>query len=108
MQAACPEETPITPPGRLEAMEKRLQAMIDAAKTVKPALESFYGSLSNEQKALQPHRRPTRANRRLSVGALKMTRAATGPPFFLSLFTLPWREVKKITPPRSSPQAPPP
>lgn len=51
MQAACPEETPLTPPGRLEAMEKRLQAMIDAANTVKPALDSFYGSLSNEQKA---------------------------------------------------------
>jgi hypothetical protein len=51
MQAACPEETPITPPGRLEAMERRLQAMTDAAKTVKPALESFYGSLSAEQKA---------------------------------------------------------
>ena len=38
MQAACPEDTPITPPGRLEAMEKRLQAMNDAANTVKPAL----------------------------------------------------------------------
>ena len=51
LQAACPEEVPITPPGRLEAMEKRLQAMVDAAKTVKPALESFYASLSSEQKA---------------------------------------------------------
>jgi hypothetical protein len=51
MQAACPEDTPITPPGRLEAMEKRLQAMIDAANTVKPALNDFYGSLSGEQKA---------------------------------------------------------
>ena len=51
MQAACPDETPITPPGRLDAMEKRLQAMIDAAKTVKPALESFYASLTSEQKA---------------------------------------------------------
>jgi hypothetical protein len=51
MQAACPDETPITPPGRLEAMEKRLQAMIDAAKTVKPALESFYSSLTSERKA---------------------------------------------------------
>jgi hypothetical protein len=51
MQAACPEDTPITPPGRLEAMEKRLQAMIDAANTVKPALNDFYGSLGNEQKA---------------------------------------------------------
>ena len=34
-----------------EAMEKRLQAMIDAANTVKPALNDFYGSLSSEQKA---------------------------------------------------------
>jgi hypothetical protein len=51
MQAACPDETPITPPGRLDVMEKRLQAMIDAAKTVKPALESFYASLTSEQKA---------------------------------------------------------
>jgi LTXXQ motif family protein len=51
LQAACPDETPITPPGRLAAMEKRLQAMIDAANTVKPALESFYASLTSEQKA---------------------------------------------------------
>jgi LTXXQ motif family protein len=51
MQAACPDETPLTPPGRLDAMEKRLQSMIDAAKTVKPALQSFYSSLSGEQKA---------------------------------------------------------
>jgi hypothetical protein len=51
LQAACPDETPITPPGRLAAMEKRLQAMIDAANTVKPSLESFYASLTSEQKA---------------------------------------------------------
>jgi ABC-type transporter MlaC component len=51
LQAACPDDTPLTPPGRLTAMETRLQAMIDAAQTVKPALESFYASLSNEQKA---------------------------------------------------------
>ncbi|MGH6663581.1 MAG: Spy/CpxP family protein refolding chaperone, partial [Pseudolabrys sp.] len=51
LQAACPEEVPLTPPGRLAAMETRLQAMVEAAKTVKPALDSFYASLSNEQKA---------------------------------------------------------
>jgi hypothetical protein len=51
LQAACPEDVPLTPPGRLAAMEKRLQAMIDAANTVKPALEGFYASHSNEQKA---------------------------------------------------------
>ena len=51
MQDACPDVTPLTPTGRLEATELRLQAMIEAANTVKPALDSFYGSLSNEQKA---------------------------------------------------------
>ena len=51
LQAACPDETPLTPPGRLAAMQTRLQAMVDAAKTVKPALNDFYASLSNEQKA---------------------------------------------------------
>jgi hypothetical protein len=51
MQAACPDETPLTPPGRLAAMQTRLQAMIDAANTVKPSLDSFYSTLSNEQKA---------------------------------------------------------
>jgi hypothetical protein len=51
LQAACPDETPLTPPGRLEAMEKRLQAMIEAADTVRPALDDFYGALSSEQKA---------------------------------------------------------
>ena len=51
MQAACPDEMPLTPTGRLETMEKRLQAMVDAANEVKPSLTSFYTSLSSEQKA---------------------------------------------------------
>jgi hypothetical protein len=51
LQAACPTATPLTPPGRLEAMQTRLAAMVDAAETVKPALDAFYASLSSEQKA---------------------------------------------------------
>jgi hypothetical protein len=51
LQAACPDEVPLTPTGRLDAMDQRLKAMIEAANTVKPALDSFYGSLSDEQKA---------------------------------------------------------
>jgi hypothetical protein len=51
LQAACPAETPLTPPGRLQAIETRLQAMIEAANTVKPALNGFYASLNAEQKA---------------------------------------------------------
>lgn len=51
LAAACPDSVPLTPTGRLEAMEKRLTAMLDAAETIRPALEEFYGSLTNEQKA---------------------------------------------------------
>jgi LTXXQ motif family protein len=51
LQAACPDATPLIPVGRLEAMERRLDALIAAAKTVQPALEDFYASLSDEQKA---------------------------------------------------------
>jgi hypothetical protein len=41
----------MTPPGRLDAMEKRLKAMVEAANTVKPSLDSFYSALDDEQKA---------------------------------------------------------
>jgi hypothetical protein len=51
LQAACPDSVPLTPVGRLEAMEKRLEAMIQAANLVQPALDEFYATLSNEQKA---------------------------------------------------------
>jgi hypothetical protein len=51
LQAACPEDVPLTPIGRLEAMEKRLDAMLQAAKLLQPALDEFYATLSSEQKA---------------------------------------------------------
>jgi hypothetical protein len=51
LQAACPDEVPQTPVGRLETMELRLQAMVEAARIVQPALTAFYTSLSSEQKA---------------------------------------------------------
>jgi hypothetical protein len=51
LQAACPDFVPQTPVGRLEAMEARLGAMLEAAHVVQPALQAFYDSLGNEQKA---------------------------------------------------------
>jgi LTXXQ motif family protein len=51
LQAACPNEVPLTPVGRLQAMEKRLEAMLEAANRVQPALDEFYAELSSEQKA---------------------------------------------------------
>ena len=51
LQASCPAQMPQTPVARLDAVNMRLTAIVEAMKTVRPKLESFYASLSDEQKA---------------------------------------------------------
>ena len=51
IKAACPSEMPATPPSRLAAMGKRLQAMLQGVEAVQPVLADFYNSLSDDQKA---------------------------------------------------------
>ena len=51
LMASCPAEAPSTPLARLDAAEKRLNAMLYAARVVGPALAGFYNSLSEDQKA---------------------------------------------------------
>lgn len=51
LNSACPDAIPQTPVGRLDVMQQRLEAMIAAANTVQPALEEFYATLNDEQKA---------------------------------------------------------
>jgi LTXXQ motif family protein len=51
LKPACPTDLPSTPTGRIEAMHVRLSAMLDAVRTVRPAFEKLYQSLSDEQKA---------------------------------------------------------
>jgi hypothetical protein len=50
LSSDCPTYRALTPIGRLQAMEERLDAMLRAVQTVQPALEKFYASLSDEQK----------------------------------------------------------
>src|SRR5262249_14719137 len=51
LKTSCPTELPNTPGGRIEAMHARIVAMLQAVRTVRPALEKFYQSLNDEQKA---------------------------------------------------------
>ena len=51
LKANCMEDPTLTPPGRVAAMEQRLNAMLEAIRIVQPALENFYGLLTDEQKA---------------------------------------------------------
>jgi Spy/CpxP family protein refolding chaperone len=51
MRTACLADVPETIIGRTEAMEKRMDTMLQAVRTMRPALEAFYATLSDEQKA---------------------------------------------------------
>lgn len=50
LQAACPAEVSSTAVGRIEFMEKRLNALLQSIRIIRPALEAFYATLSDEQK----------------------------------------------------------
>ena len=50
LSSECPTNRALTPVGRLQVMEQRLDAMLHAVQTVQPTLENFYASLSDEQK----------------------------------------------------------
>ena len=47
----CQPDENLTPPDRLATADVRLDAMLDAIKWVRPALDEFFATLSDEQKA---------------------------------------------------------
>ena len=51
MKAACPEDPPASPDQRLASTQTRIEAMVEAAKVIQPALEDFYAALNEQQKA---------------------------------------------------------
>lgn len=51
LKDSCPTDVALTAPGRLAAMQQRVEAMIVAVQTVQGPLDKFYGLLSDEQKA---------------------------------------------------------
>jgi hypothetical protein len=51
LRSSCPARTGETPTARLDAMNNRLDSMVQAVKHLRPTLGTFYASLSDEQKA---------------------------------------------------------
>jgi hypothetical protein len=51
LKGACPSEAQSTPIARLDAAMHRLDGMLYAVIAISPALDDFYGQLSDEQKA---------------------------------------------------------
>jgi hypothetical protein len=58
LSAACPVEVPQTVSARLALMEARMTLMLDAVKTIRPAFDAFYATLTAEQKAKLDASRP--------------------------------------------------
>jgi hypothetical protein len=51
LKASCPSSPPLTPVGRLDALQKRLDAMVQGLDLVRAPLAKFDGSLSSDQRA---------------------------------------------------------
>jgi LTXXQ motif family protein len=51
VKAACPRDVSLAPVGRMEAMQQRVQSMLDAVRVMRPALEKFYNMLTDEQRS---------------------------------------------------------
>ena len=51
IKASCPSQLPATPPDRLAAEGRHLQAMLAGVEIIRPALADFYNALSDEQRA---------------------------------------------------------
>src|SRR5262249_42088524 len=50
IKSSCPSSVPLTPIGRLDASEHRLDATIKAIQIIRSPLERFYEALSDEQR----------------------------------------------------------
>jgi hypothetical protein len=48
LKVTCQPDDVVTAPARLAALAKRLDTMLQAVKLVRPALENFYATLSDE------------------------------------------------------------
>jgi hypothetical protein len=70
--ASCPQEIAQAPVGRLDAMDKRLEATVRAIEIVRPSLAALYESLSDDQKArFDAGKVPMQSASRAKIGTLR-------------------------------------
>src|SRR5260370_34203868 len=51
LNESCPKNDPATPTRRLQTTDSRLSALLEAVRTVHPALDDFYPALTDDQRA---------------------------------------------------------
>ncbi len=82
LKASCSSQVALTPVGRLDAAQKRIDGMIQALGIVRTPLENFYNSLDDEQRQRFATLAPAsgvRANRRGSSASGSDLAALCGP-----------------------------
>jgi hypothetical protein len=52
LRSNCPRDTPAQPAARFDAVEHAVDAAVEGFNSLQPALQAFYGTLDDEQKAL--------------------------------------------------------
>ena len=77
MRSACPDDLPSTPVGRMAAMRQRLEAMRAGVQIVRPALEKFYESLNDEQKARFNALEPDQAAAQAKAGKAELSQVCS-------------------------------
>ena len=80
LKASCLADDAITPPARLAAVGKRLDTMLQAVKMVRSALNDFYGTMSDEQKARFEAIGPRRTTQLESLEVTHTNARRRGPP----------------------------
>jgi hypothetical protein len=80
LKASCPTDHPLTPPARLAAVGKQLDTMLQAVTMVSAALNDFYGTLSDEQKARFEAIGPQRTSQLESLEVTHANVRRRGPP----------------------------
>jgi hypothetical protein len=80
LKASCLSDHPLTPPARLAAVGKRLAVMLQAVKMVSAALNDFYATLSDEQKAKFEAIGPQRTAQLESLEVAPTNHRRRGPP----------------------------
>jgi hypothetical protein len=111
LQSACPTDLPSTPTGRLAAMRQRIVSMLQAVQIVRPALEGFYRSLSDEQKerfiALGAQGNPKQGNPKVARTAnrqqLNPAQACSGSSNQIT--SLPINQIRQVLHPNDTQQA---
>ena len=51
LRSTCPANTPAAPAARFDAVEKAVDTAVEGFNSLQPALQAFYGTLDDEQKA---------------------------------------------------------